>query len=86
MKKKLIASLEPCLVELYDDADAALLDLLLSRSIGQKMFFVKKNKKEPKSYKFMFWATEEEKKALDTAWDKVVQAKWENAEDILFAD
>lgn len=85
MKKRKIKKLEPCIVEFYDDSEAALFDLLLSRSIGQKMFFVKKIKKPAKTYKFMFWATENEKEMIDKAWDKVVQAKWENAEDDLFA-
>ena len=86
MKKRKIKSLEPCVMEFYDDSDAALFDLLLSRSIGQKMFFVKKIKKPAKTYKFMFWATEKVQEVIDKAWDKIVQAKWENAEDVLLAE
>jgi hypothetical protein len=47
------------------------------------MFYVKKIKKPVKVYQFMFWATEAEKDALEKAWDKVVQEKWNDIEEHL---
>ena len=86
MKNCKIKHLEPCVVEFYEDEEAMLFDPLLQRVIGKNMFYVKKSKKPIRKISFIFWATEKEKKALDQAWDQIVQVKWDGIENVLEND
>lgn len=82
MKRRKIEKLQPCAMEVYENEEAMLLDSLLSRTLGCGMFCVKKDRK-PKKYLFTFWVTEAEQESLEEAWDKVVQLKWSDVDELL---